>query len=319
MTKIDIHVHMGTFPSVEAAEPYLRKRKDVASFRMQHPEKYAAYISEEPQDNGEKLLSVMDKHDVEISMIQPRPGITNEFVAKIAQRNPSRLVPLAVPTPWPTAADQPRKKLKTITPTAAAEELEHCASLGIRAVGELYLRRITNELHPESIVDDLEPIMQVIEAYSMSVQLPTAWTQFPGGLIYGDPLWVDELAYRYPTVPIVLTKMGRGLTRFFESTLTVAFRNQNIYVDTSDSTVEHLSKFIKTIGADRVLFGTDWSPTWQFLQDPGSVHENAVSLISNSNLSDTDLEKIYYLNSSKLYKSAIEHWKAVNTEESSAI
>lgn len=308
MKKIDIHVHMGSFPSIENSKEYLTKRADVASFRTSHPEKYAAYLTEEPFNNADRLLSVMDKNDVEASLIQPRPGIKNEFIAKIAAQFPDRLIPIAVPTPWPTAADPTRQTIQMNKPEDAAIELEQCAQLGMRAVGELYLRRITNEIHPENIVSDLTPIMEIVDKYNMSIQIPTAWTQFPGGLIYGDPLWVDELAYRYPYVPIILTKMGRGLTRFFESTLTVAFRNQNIYVDTSDTTVEHLIKFVKTIGADRVLFGTDWSPTWQFLQDPGGVHDNAINTIDSAKFNDSDLEKIYYQNTKKVYSDAIDTW-----------
>ncbi|QRF61364.1 amidohydrolase family protein [Variovorax paradoxus] len=308
MKTIDMHVHVGTFPALEASGEYLRTRADVASFRTRHPERYAAIATQAPEDNGARLLQAMDENGIDISCVQARPGISNDLVAAIARNHPARLVPLAVPTPWPTSADPPRQPIRTLAPEAVAAELERCVALGMRAVGELYVRRVTNRLHPEEIADDLEPLMQVVERHGMSVQIPTAWTQSPGGLVYGDPIWVDEVAYRYPRTPIVLTKMGRGLQRYFDSTLSVAIRNQNIHVDTTDTTVEHLRTFIGKLGAGRVLYGSDWSPAWQFLRDPGSVHDNAKQTIAQSQLSDGDLEKIFWSNASALYGPAHAHW-----------
>ena len=273
---IDVHVHAGSFPSVEAAGDELRTRADVASFRTRHPDTYRRFATEEPIDNGDRLLEVMDEHDVEYTLIQPRPGISNEFVAGMAAKRP-RLIPLALPTPWPVPRTGDPLQLTT---DQILQELRLCVDeLGMRAVGELYVRRITGEIHPERIADAFSPLMEVIARDRLPVQIPTAWTQFPGGLYYGDPLWVDELCARYPDVPVVLTKMGRGLTRYFESSLVVALRNRNVYFDTSDTTPEHLTRAIASIGPDRIMFGTDWSATWQFLQDPSGVHDIARNTI----------------------------------------
>lgn len=274
-TAVDVHVHIGSFPSVESAGHLLRTRPDVAAFRTRHPELYQRFAGEPPADNSDRLVSVMDEHGVERALVQPRPGIDNEFVARLAARHPDRLVALALPTPWPrpTGADADPDELAA-RPAEAAATLRRCmGEFGMRAVGELYVRYLTGEIHPERIADALAPIFELLAPQSLPVELPTAWTQFPGGLYYGDPLWVDELAARYPTVPIVLTKMGRGLTRYFESCLVVAVRNANIYFDTSDTTPEHLNRALATVGPERIMFGTDWSATWQFLQP--SVHEAA--------------------------------------------
>lgn len=306
---IDMHVHMGSYPSIEQSGEYLRTRADVASFRTRHPEKFGRYVHETPIDNGAALLDVMDRYGVEKSLIQVRPGVDNAFLASIARNHPKRLIPLAVPTPWPTPISDARDPAHGQTPEQAAAELEYCfAELGMRAAGELYPRRVTSSIHPEQIADDLAPLMQVLEQYGASVQIATAWTQFPGGLFYGDPLWVDELANRHPKVPIILTKMGRGLTRYFESSLTVAIRNQNIYLDTSDTTVTHLQEALKYVGPSRILFGTDWSPTWQFLQDPGSVHDNAIDTVTRAIDDASVLEQIFTGNAQALYGNAIRFW-----------
>ena len=58
--------------------------------------------------------------------------------------------------------------------------------------------------------------MCVVEKHRVPVGFPIAWSQFPGDLFYGDPPWADEVAGRYPRVPIILTETGRSITRYFK-------------------------------------------------------------------------------------------------------
>ena len=76
-------------------------------------------------------------------------------------------------------------------------------------------------------------MMNVVAKHGVPIQFPTAWSQFPGGLFYGDPLWVDEAATRLRTVPIILTKMGRSIGLYFDSAMTVAMRNVSVYFERS--------------------------------------------------------------------------------------
>jgi hypothetical protein len=110
----------------------------------------------------------------------------------------------------------------------------------MKGVGEIFIRALTNEIHPEKIARDLDPFMQTVARYQVPIQFPTAWSQVPGGLYYGNPIWVDEVAHRHPSVPIILTKMGRSITTYFDSALTVALRNVNIYFDVVGTCPEHL-------------------------------------------------------------------------------
>ena len=108
----------------------------------------------------------------------------------------------------------------------APAELERAlTALGMRGVGEIFVRSMTNKIHPEKIADDLSGIMRVVEKYQVPIQFPTAWSQFPGGLFYGDPVWADEVAGRHPSVPVILTKMGRSISRYFDTVMSVAMRN----------------------------------------------------------------------------------------------
>ena len=68
--------------------------------------------------------------------------------------------------------------------------------LGLRGMGETHIRSLTAEMHPELIARDLEPLMLELARHGVPLQLQTAWTQWKGGLWFGDPLWVDEIAGR---------------------------------------------------------------------------------------------------------------------------
>ena len=129
----------------------------------------------------------------------------------------------------------------------------------MRGVGEVV--PISTELHPAKILRDFAPIMEVLKARGgLPIQFPTGYTGWKGVhyLCY-EPVWVDEVAGNFPTVPIVLTKMGRGIQGSFDACLSVAMRNANVFFDMTDTTAEHLRKAISVIGAQRIMYGSDLS------------------------------------------------------------
>jgi predicted TIM-barrel fold metal-dependent hydrolase len=308
---IDSHVHVGTFPSVESAgsDSLLSTVPDVVAFRTRHRERFERFAHEQPIDNGETLIGEMDKFGIERAVVQSRPGVSNDLVAAIAARYPERLIPIAVPTPWPTPIDDPREKHNMMSLDAVADELERCiADLGMIGVGEVFLRRLTRKLHPEDIADDLAPLMRVVARHEASIQIPTAWTQFPGGLYYGDPIWVDEVASRYPSARIVLTKMGRGIDYLFENCLTVAMRNENVYLEISGSSSNHLKRGLQVIGPSRLLFGTDWSSVWRFVRNPMPVVLKAIRNVEETTDDPQIRRQLFSSTALSLYGGSFSRW-----------
>ena len=121
-------------------------------------------------------------------------------------------------------------------------------------------------------------------------------------MYYNDPIYVDEIAGRFPDVPIVLTKMGRGIDHYFESALIVALRNPNVYFDTTSTTAQHIRRAVKTIGAQRIMFGTDWSPTWKWVRDPEPLYTTRFKVVKESGISETESEWILGKTAVELYK-----------------
>lgn len=298
---IDAHVHLMGFPSLVSAGDKLRTMEAVVGFRTRYPEIYAATLTEAPIDNTDDLIAAMDQHGIAHAVVQARPGpVPNDLVAEAVRRHPKRLTGVLrighdqVPTGYPL--DPSRNRLRAIDEIARGVE-----ELGLKGVGETFVRAFTRAIHPERIADDLDGIMRAVARYRVPIQFPTAWSQFPGGLLYGDPLWVDEVAARYPQVPIILTKMGRGLTYYFEMAMAVALRNANVFFDMVDSTPAHLTQAVKALGADRIMFGTDWSATWRWLQEPADLYTLRKHVVEQAQISDTDREWIYWRTAAQLY------------------
>jgi predicted TIM-barrel fold metal-dependent hydrolase len=311
---IDTHVHVYSFPSFRDLSNHIRTMEDAIAFRTRYPELYKCNLTEAPMDNTDDLIADMDKHGVDLAVVQARAGfVSNDLVAQAARRYPHRLVPLArvghdqqsagyLDDPGPVREQAPA-------------EFERCmTTLGMKGIGELFVRAFTAEIHPERIAKDIAGIIRIAEKYKVPVQIPTAWSQFPGGLYYGDPIWVDEVAGRNPGVPIILTKMGRSITRYFDAALTVAMRNVNVYFDVVGTSPQHLRTAIDKIGADRIMFGTDWSTTWHWLRDPATLHEIRLKVLDDAKLSGAEREQILWRTAAKLFglEAQVENARAAN-------
>ena len=143
--------------------------------------------------------------------------------------------------------------------------------------------------------------MDTLDRYKVPIQFPTAWSQFPGGLFYGNPIWADEVAGHYPEVPIILTKMGRSLETYFEPAMTVAMRNSNVYFDVVGTSPTHLRTAIDTIGSDRIMFGSDWSATWRWLKHPAPLYDIRKKVLEDANLNENEREDILWRTANRIF------------------
>jgi predicted TIM-barrel fold metal-dependent hydrolase len=176
----------------------------------------------------------------------------------------------------------------------------------MKAMGETLVRTFSTEIHPERLAKDLDPIMKTLADLEIPMLIPTGWSQFPGHLYFADPTYVDEIAGRNPTVPIVLTKMGRGIDHYFEVCIALAMRNLNIYFDTLTTTAAHLRRAVDTIGAHRIMFGSDWSPTWRCVREPADLYTLRLKPIREAKLSSEDAEQILWKTAASLFKLEVE-------------
>jgi len=276
--------------------------EDAIAFRTRYPDLYKCNITEQPIDSTDDLIADMDKNGVDFALVQARAGfVSNDLVATAAKRHPDRMVALARVGHDQEAAgyhDDPGP-----TREKAPDELERALStLGMRGIGEVFVRSLTDHVNPEKIAKDLAGVMRVAEKHNAPIQFPTAWSQFPGGLFYGDPVWADEVAGRHPTVPVILTKMGRSIGRYFDTVMSVAMRNTNVYFDVVGTNPQHLRFAVDKIGADRIMFGTDWSTTWRWLSVPDTLHNIRMKVLDDARLSHEERQQILWKTAARLFK-----------------
>jgi predicted TIM-barrel fold metal-dependent hydrolase len=299
---IDMHTHPFGPPSYRDLFDKIATVPDLVAFRTRYPELYDARQTEQFVDYADAMIADMDRQGIELAIIQNTGGSnTNELAARAAAKYPGRLFAL-----FRIGQDQEAGGYvedPSEIRTSAPEQIQYCVKeLGMIGMGEIMVRAFTTELHPEKIARDLKPVMEATADLGIPIMIPTGWSQFPGQLYFADPTYVDELAGRYPTVPIILNKMGRGIDHYFEVSLMLAMRNQNIYFDTLTTTTVHLKRAVDAIGAERIMFGTDWSPTWRCVREPADLYTLRLRPILEANLSDHQREQILWRTAVQLFR-----------------
>ena len=299
---IDTHVHIFSYPSFRDLSKQIRTMEDAIAFRTRYPDLYNCNLTEKPIDSTDELIADMDQNGVDFALVQARAGyVSNDMVAQAAKRHPARMAPLARVGHDQEAAGYDEDPGPT-REKAPAELDRALSKLGMHGIGEMFVRSLTNSVNPEKIAKDLSGIMRVAEKHRVAIQFPTAWSQFPGGLFYGDPVWADEVAGRHPTVPVILTKMGRSITRYFDTVMSVAMRNTNVYLDVVGTNPQHLRFAVDKLGPERIMFGTDWSTTWRWLSVPATLHQIRMKVLDDAKLTPAEREQILWKNAARLFK-----------------
>ena len=264
---LDCHVHVGGSPALAGLIDQVQTPKDWLALRGKQPEEFAKAASQSQVDNSEDLIARMDEHGVTHAIIQATPGkdASNQLVAEAARQHKGRFFPIYRPEALlgdlgTGTMQSPDKKQLRQNARQVADEIESVfPGLGMIGMGEFITGGfVTTALDPIEIARDMAPIMEALRPKKLPIQLPTGSSGWKGGLYYVyEPLWVDELAGNFPDVPIILTKMGRGMRTSFDACTVVAKRNANVYFDLTDSRAEHIREAIDEIGAQRIMFGTD--------------------------------------------------------------
>lgn len=282
----DIHTHPFGNPKVDLSDK-VRTRRDAVLLRYNHPCCYRA-IWGEAVDLTDLLLEDMDSNGVAKALLQPPVGQDPSVVAKVVKKHPDRFAAL-----FKIGGDlffgETAHTRKPPDKGQMREAIDYqVRDLGFKGLGEFAVREFTQESDPHRIAKDLEPLMELLADYKLPVMICTAWTQFGTPLAHGLPLFVDELAERFPTVPFILMKMGRGYEFIFEMCLAVAYTHPNIYFETSQAPAAHVARAVQEIGADRVMFGTDWTHTWRAANSGKGIYRRSMDVIDAAGLAPED-------------------------------
>jgi predicted TIM-barrel fold metal-dependent hydrolase len=179
---IDTHVHVWSFPVLEEHGNKIRSTADLLGFRTKHPELYERTLTEQPIDNSDALVAEMDRVGVAKAFVQARPGeVTNDQVAQSVRRHPDRLYGLFRIGHDQEAAHAYVEDTGPVREAAPAH-IDYCVEeLGMKGMGEMFVRAFTREIDPELIAKDLAPIMDAVARHGIPIRSRRPGPSSPAG------------------------------------------------------------------------------------------------------------------------------------------
>jgi len=281
---VDAHVHSQRFaPGREFLERKRGKR------HITYNELSEAISTATPFDNSERLLFDMDCYDVDMCVLLPAFGMTNQMNLDLVTAHPDKFVAVCAPT---ETLDRARADSASWSAEDAAAELDDLLSGG-RYVGigeglpaDHDRRRTTGQ---SERLDHMRPTLEVARKHRTVVHVhsgvvmgyPLTHHFWPETL---HPLWLLDIAQEFPDVPIVFNHggiQGGAHERFFEEALLVAGANDNVYLETGLWWPELYERALRdpNVGPEKLLWGCDWGASIPFHSQPGQVpSEYAVQL-----------------------------------------
>ena len=199
------------------------------------------------------LLQSMDRNGIDRACLvsigwsaQEHCVEINDFILEAAAAHPARIVPFCVVNP--------------LAGQGAAQEVERCARLGARGIGEL---------HPDTQGFDLadrralEPVMDAAREHGMPV---LTHASEPVGHLYPGkgnqrPETLLAFAKNFPGAKIVMAHWGGGLP-FYALMPEVRETLAGVYFDTAATPFLYDPRVFEAVaglvGAERILFGSDF-------------------------------------------------------------
>ncbi len=241
---IDFHAHIFPDSVRNNRTPYLERD---ATFEHLYSDPRARLSS------AELLVERMDRDGVDMAVtlgmgwqVHEFAVEANDYILESAKAFPDRLIPFCTVNP--------------VLGDVAVRELERCADLGARGIGELHSYAQGYRLDDERV---MRPFMEAAIARDLIV---LTHSSEPVGHMYAGKGTVtpDELCRfieTYPDAKIVCAHWGGGLP-FYALMPEVSETLRNVYFDSATSPFLYVpdvfANAINLVGAEKVLFGTDY-------------------------------------------------------------
>lgn len=226
----------------------------------------------ETYDNSDRLLFDMDCYGVDMCILRPAFGMTNELNVEIMNRYPDKFRCMAIAK---KTADKALMTGEWNIDDAVAELDELCATGNYVGLGEgpasrpdslQGLLRKTYD-HSERM-DEIRKTMEVGRKYKLPVTIhtggpggyPITYTRWPENQ---HPYWTADLAAEYPDVTIIFDHggmQGGYMTNLVDECISVASNFNNVYLETGLYWTDLYYRALKypNVGPEKLIWGTDW-------------------------------------------------------------
>jgi predicted TIM-barrel fold metal-dependent hydrolase len=270
---VDTHVHSQR----HAAGPALKGAKDFGTLGKVMGEM-------EAYDNSARLIYDMETYGVDMCVLEPAFGMTNEINLEQKKKNPDKFVVNAWPREYNNKVRAGEIEWTIQGFCQAIEDLLKTGEyVGIGEQVPLRFGRATsgqtNYMDEHEFINSMMHILDVCRKYKIPLRYHTG---LPGGYSIAyhgagftfNPLWAHTLAVAYPDVPIILEHAGveGGWWEFFyEQCLHVAAGHKNVYLETGRMWSELYYKALNdpSVGPEKLIWGTDWGASLPLYSNTG--------------------------------------------------
>jgi predicted TIM-barrel fold metal-dependent hydrolase len=242
---IDAHVHL--FPTREVGKEILediKKQSGTGYYSYGTPDEYLEDMKKAGIDKG-VVVSFAPDHQLK-----------NMNFWTVAITRPGKSKPAKYPMLLPFVSVTPTMKGKK-----PVEELEHKLAWGMRG---LKLHPIAQKFAPDD--ERMRPVYRWLVDHDLPVTAHTGENIIKDEYVgFGEPnRWISVLE-EFPRLRLIMAHLGNG---FWEQAIEIAKKYKQVLFDTavaisaidSDTTLDdnEAVEMIRTIGADRILFGSDY-------------------------------------------------------------
>jgi len=235
---------------------------------------------------AEDLIRSMDKDGVDISVIVNYSWTThemcvetNDYILESIARYPKRLIGFCA--------------VNSLVDDTSLEEIERCVRGGIKGVGELRPDTPALDYTKKNII---KPFTDMVKKHQLVV---LTHASDPVGHVYpgkgaATPAVLEKFISHFADSPVVCAHWGGGLP-FYTLMPEVQQALENVYYDTAISPFLYRPdiylQISQLIGADRILFGTDF---------PVIAQSRILDEIKASGLPEEKMEEILCSNARRL-------------------
>lgn len=202
---------------------------------------------------AEDLIASMDNDGVDISVIVNYQWtthelcvLTNDYIAESVARYPKRLIGFCA--------------VSSYTDDASLKEIECCADGGIRGVGELRPDTLPLDYTKKNIIKPFADLTRKYKLIVLTHSTEPMGHKYPGKGKATPDLLYDFISH-FKDLPVVCAHWGGGLP-FYALMPEGRETLENVYFDTAISPFlyrpEIYLQVSQLIGADRILFGSDY-------------------------------------------------------------
>ena len=237
-------------------------------------------------DNSPRLLYDMECYGVDMCVLEPAFGMTNQINLEQKAKYPEKFVLNCWPRDYQKSVQAGEVEWSI---QGFCAELEKMLKTGeYVGVGEAVIPAMKQSKkedgHPEfvderTMIDYHMSVLDVCRKFKVPFRYHTG---LPGGYSIAyhgspttfNPLWAHTLAVSYPDVPIILEHAGiegGWWEHFYEECLHVAAGHKNIYLECGRFWSELYYKAVNDpgVGVERLIWGTDWGASLPLYSQPG--------------------------------------------------